>query len=134
MNALDLAKEKDFFRNLNEADIKRLTKKLKENLKDIRNGRLRKFFTSAEYVEDSDIFDFLQLQNKYFYERYTEGKEKAWKFLNNEDETIKAGWYDKKPQEAKLMLWADQAYFSANPDLWDVEFEQALLTYKTSGE
>lgn len=134
MNALDLAVEKDFFRNLNETELKRLGKKLKENLKDVRNGRQRKFFTSAEYINSDDLFEFLTLQNKYFYEKYNEGKAEAWNFLNNEEEVIKAGWYTKKPQEAKLSVWADKAYFSAKPDLWDVEFEQTLLTCRTSEE
>jgi len=129
---LELAKEKDFFRNLNESDFKRLGKKLKENLKDVRNGRQRKFFTSAEYVEQEDLFIFLELENKYFYEKYNEGKKLAWLFLNNEEEVKKAGWYDRKPQESKLMAWSDKAYFSAKPDLWDVEFEQELFLFKTS--
>ena len=124
---LQKAVERKFFKDLNDADIKRFGKKLKESAKDVRNGRLRKFFTSAEYVSLEDVFDFLSLQNEYFYEKWEEDKKQKWAFLNDESEVEKAGWNSRKPQPEKLMEWAEKAYPKAASDVWDVEFEQYLF-------
>jgi uncharacterized protein YbbC (DUF1343 family) len=117
-----------------EEDIKRLKKKLKETAKDVRNGRLRKFFTSAEYISQEKIYQFLKLQNEYFYEQFEKEKERATKFLNNEEELINAGWLSRKPQENKLLEWAEKAYPSVNPDKWDLEFEQKLFDERLKNE
>ena len=116
-----------FFKGLEDTDIKRLGKKLKESAKDVRNGRLRKFFTSAEYVSMENITNFLLLQNEYFYEQWAIEKETKLAFFNNESEREKAGWNSRKPQEDKLLVWADNAYPKAKSDVWDVEFEQYLF-------
>jgi len=126
--SLVIARSKDFFREMNTDDIKRLSKKLKESAKEVRNGKQRKFFTSAsEYVLSDDVFDFITLQTKYFYEKYNKVKQDSLAFLYNDEEAEKAGWNSRKPNEKKLLEWADKAYPSAKSDIWDVEFEQILF-------
>ena len=79
--SLVIARSKNFFSHLSDDDIKRLSKKLKESAKDVRNGRQRKFFTSAsEYVLEDDVFDFITLQTKYFYETYNQVKQDSFSF------------------------------------------------------
>ena len=126
---LEKALEKDFFRDLDDTGVKRLSKKLKESAKEVRNGRMRKFFTSSsEYINSSEeAYDFIKLQNEYFYEQWAIEKEQAWAFLNDESEVEKAGWNSRKPQPEKLLEWAEKAYPKAKTDIWDVEFEQYLF-------
>jgi len=125
---LEKALERNFFKNLDDAGAKRLAKKLKESAKDVRNGRMRKFFTSAsEYISFEDVYDFLKLQNEYFYEQWAFEKVNALAFLHDEEEIEKAGWNSRKPNQEKLLEWAEKAYPKAKSDIWDVEFEQYLF-------
>jgi len=114
---------KNYLEHCTESNLKRIGKKLKEVQKDIRNSRPKKFFLSKEYIIEEDVFDFLMEQNKNVLELIKEEKQKAWKYFNNEQNTIDAGWYDRKPQLQKLEKWADLAYPNTNVDNFDLMFE-----------
>jgi hypothetical protein len=108
-------------------ELKRASKKLKEELKNTRNGKQRKFFLSKEYVPGEKVFDFLTEEANSTLNKIKEVREQAWLFINDEKEIEKAGWYTKKPNEAKLLEWADKAYPNIKIDMFDVLFEQEVV-------
>ena len=118
---------KNYLEHCTEDEIKRVRKKLKEVGKDTRNGRPRKFFIVPEYIKDEDAFYFLVEQDSYTRNRIKEIKAEGWKFLNDDKETRKGGWYDKKPNPDKQAIWAEQAFPSINVETLDLEFELKIL-------
>ena len=118
---------KNYLEHCTEDEIKRVRKKLKEVGKDTRNGRPRKFFIVPDYIKEEDAFDFLIKQNDYTIERIKEIKVKGWLFLNDDEETRKGGWYDKKPNPDKQTIWAEQAFPVINVEALDLEFELKVL-------
>jgi len=119
-----LKEDKLFLKKLFNSDIKLLKKELKE-----------KEINAAQYMNTGEnAYDFLLIVNQLFYFKMEKVKEKAWKFLNNEKEAIKAGWYQKsekwyKNPENQKKLW--EWYEKANPVIdnltWENEINQAMI-------
>lgn len=114
------------FFNLSTEEAKQLLKNLQNDVKNIQKTGMRKVL-ACEHTTLEKCFEFCKLQNEDFYKRFNEEKERAWLFLNDKEEATKAGWYDKKCEESKLLAWANKAYPNFSEQLWANEFEQRML-------
>ena len=111
------------FSDVSEDKIRWLKRKYKDEMKNIKKGKQRKLFDIG--IEDIDKFiNFIELQDRYVWDRMEYEKKRASDFLYNEEEARKAGWYNKKEAKdnSKLIEWADKAYPDYNIDLFNVEF------------
>ena len=124
---------KNYLAHCSTSDIKRIQKKLKENGREIRNERPKKFFLSAEYITQEDVFEYLQEENRYTLQRIKEEKERAWKFLTNKENDIKYGWVSEDPKkhpkqsQEQLDEWTALAYPNINVQAFELEFELKTL-------
>jgi len=118
---------KNYLKSCTEEELQRIEKKLQQEENSVKKGKQRKFFLGAEYVGKNDIFEFLKEQNETTLKKIKEERERAWNFLNNEAEARKAGWFDRKQDQKKLLDWAEKAYPKITIDLFDIQFEQIVL-------
>jgi len=103
-----------------EIDIKRVQKKIKENFKNTRNDRPKKFFLSAEYIPQKYIYDYMKEEHQYTLNIIKEIKDNCLIFLYDDIEAKNYGWYSKKPIQEKLIEWANKAYPK-------IEFEEIVM-------
>lgn len=117
-------------------DIKLLKEELKLGLIKIGDKEfLKTEINSAQYMNNShNAYLFLIIINQLFYFRMNKEKEKAWKFLNNEKEAEKAGWYQKSEKwhknpanQKKLLDWCDKANPNIDNVLWENEINKAMI-------
>lgn len=113
--------------DLSLEDTKKLLKELEKDLKNTQIGKQKKEFL-GKYLKNCDkSFDFISGLNKYIAVKIQKEKERAWKFLTNKEESEKAGWFSKKPNEESLIKWGERAYPNLTLDYWETEVEVALL-------
>lgn len=143
------------FLNLTEDEKKRVVRKLKDEVKNARNGRARSFFL-AEFIETSKVFEFVQLLNLHFYSMFEKEKARAWAYMNDVEEAEKYGfvkegdfkeggkYWDsennrpskKMPKQTDDMLekWTSKAYPNIAEALWEAEAEFAFVKLATVTE
>jgi len=156
MNLLkNLGFTQNFLEHNEVNDFKRMLKKLKDADKDVRNGRKRSFYLTTEYIKDEDLFDFLQLQNKFFYLKRDLEVQTSLNYLYDDAFAVDNGFYEESKLEAlksdlinefgqkagikalkklapeqtpeQLKAWCDKAYPSITDDVWDLEFEKEVF-------
>lgn len=125
---------KHYLAHCSVEDIKRIEKKIKDNMKDVRNDRQKKFFLSAEYITDKDVFEYIKQENNYVLNRVQEERVRAWTFLNDKENDYKYGWIDREdpkkyPKQTKEQLeeWGKLAYPNINVQMFETEFELMVL-------
>lgn len=115
-----------------ESMVKTLNKAQKQMLKE-QLPTLKKVFLSIHLKLES-IDAYFQASEADFYKRLNAENERAWAFLNNEEEAEKAGWNyagSKKSiidaNNIKQIEWCHKAYPEVVEDLWLIDFEKNLL-------
>lgn len=109
------------FSHLNEEEIKRVQRKLKEDLKEVKKGKKRAFYLAE--VMNGKIFEFLTEQHLNFEKRFKEEKERAWAFMIDKEQAEKYGFNNHKQKSEDIIAWADIAYPNIEEEVWAVEFE-----------
>jgi len=121
MNKITL---KDELQSL-ELDVKKtILKRLKEELKNVKDGKRRSFYTS-EYLVHSNV-EYVMLLNKHFENTYHKEKDKAWKFLNEVKNEQKFNIYHKKPKMQDWEGYTKLAFPELNEEVWELELEEKV--------
>lgn len=133
-------------KHLQEEDISRLRKKLKEEAKLIRTGKSRSFYITEFMSSGKDIVSFLTAQHLNFNVKFKEENDRAWAYLTDKEEAEKFGFYDEKDfkvggkyyvegsknqlpnqKQDQIIAWAEKASVKIERDLWAFELEVELF-------
>ena len=135
----DFKSLKKYLNGNEDLDSKPVLKKyFGDQPKDIIKKRKKRKDGIGNYLNDDFIVDYMQVMNFYIYTKINKERERAWKFLNNEKESVKAGFVDeaeyarlgkKVPKQSKEQAskWAEIAYPKIELELWEEEFNNKLL-------
>lgn len=113
--------EKNLLKKLMSFSLDETKDILKKIKKDYKNNCL------SQFLDLNETYEYLKLQTLNFYDNFEKEKKMAYQFLNNEEEAKKAGWYDKKPNEDKLLSWAEKAYPKFDKEKWEKELDISFL-------
>ena len=113
------------YQSLGETTLKEILKKLKQEEKDVKNEKRRKFFSSL-YLNKNNV-KFFELLNSNYYKKLQEMEKKALKFRENKGNIDKFQLNNKKEKLRKEKEYIELAYPTVTDDLWEVELEQSLV-------
>lgn len=105
--------------------LKEILNKLNKELKRVKDGKKREFYTS-EYLDKSN-FEFVTLLNKNFYSTLDKVMKKAEKFRNDDKNIEKFQLNHRKEKMQRLEEYMALAYPPITDELWEVELELKLV-------
>jgi len=120
----------DFVNHLKSYDVderKSMLKRLKKDLKEVRKGKMRKYFLT-HMINDTDMaYNLCKMEDALWRVVFESEKERVAKVYEDEEFAKQCGWYSKKQTPQQLEKWSNEVTLRINPSEVDLQFEVETL-------